>query len=963
MKPFKFHSVFILCICFFYANSQITRPFAIIPKINAAPLIDGKIEEKEWQNAVLIDDFVIWTMDAYTIDKVQTYLAYDKNNIYVAFKGSFADKKLFTNTLEEYKEIDSHLWGRNHFGVKLSSGNTTIDLKAAPLLSKMDFKNGDLAWNGSWTFKAAINEDNWTGEFKIPIADMGLNTISEGQIWQLQLTRCHPSGISAEWNGSLKFSENNFIKINVGDWPNARPQKNALAVQLNNHSTKKETIFTEISLLPFSGNPIFPNQQGQGNSNADMQITLRSQAIVFKKKFEISPKTILNQTIEYELNTEGNYYASIICKNAAGNTLSQSSGYWFTIAENTQKIQLLSKKLAETTSFVQIINQKFITQSNNLSAQLLELQKTKTAFWKSNKWDDLSEKLSALETRIIQYSNEVKVANLNTGSHEKSFGLITTHPLQKIKRDEAFLGDFTSDYELMAAKNEYESFQMILLPFGTDIKNISIVSSDLKHNNGSFISKENIEISLVDYNFIQFQANYLTDKKPWHPDPLLPIKKPFDIKGNEICRPIWVTIHVPKEANSGIYDANIEVIANGSEKLSIALKVKVYDFELPQVSSLKTHTWNEIELMYKFYNLKELPIDYYINFSELLLKNRLNPSFAGINYVDKNPKADGTYDFTKADKLLSNVIPKGLSKFSMLQMKKGDYAAGELEKEYKFIKAYSDFLRSKGWLDKALIELWDEPTVLEWEGVKERALAVKKIAPDLKTQLFCAGVGPFKFWDDDVSKKYGLNDVIDIWMPIYPIEAPEVQKSGHELWAYFATLPRSNAPNFFIDSPAIYQRMIPWHCFMYNLDGFEHWSTTYITRNVKEGEPIENKWPNALWDSRTFHDFHGEGQMVYPGPDGNFWPSIRLETFRDGMDDYEYLHKLKNLLKTSKLNKDDIRILKAKNLLNISESILIKYPSDIQETLENTIRHANEPTLILNTRKQIAEAIEDLMKQ
>ena len=78
---------------------------------------------------------------------------------------------------------------------------------------------------------------------------------------------------------------------------------------------------------------------------------------------------------------------------------------------------------------------------------------------------------------------------------------------------------------------------------------------------------------------------------------------------------------------------------------------------------------------------------------------------------------------------------------------------------------------------------------------------------------------------------------------------PETQANGGEIWAYYCTLARENAPNFFIDCPAIYQRSIAWYSWMYGLDGFEHWSSTSFWRNVHSGKPMSEKWPNIPWDS------------------------------------------------------------------------------------------------------------------
>jgi hypothetical protein len=344
----------------------------------------------------------------------------------------------------------------------------------------------------------------------------------------------------------------------------------------------------------------------------------------------------------------------------------------------------------------------------------------------------------------------------------------------------------------------------------------------------------------------------------------------------------------------------------------------------------------------------------------VLLKNRLNPSFAGVNYLDRDP-VTGKYDFTTVESVLDNAIRKGMNRFTLVQMKKGDYPPGQLASEYRFIKAYTDFLRKKGWLDKALVELWDEPTVLEWEKVKERAERVKEISPDIRIQLFAGGSEPYLFWEPEVSAKYGLLDLIDIWAPHLLVNAPELQQEGREIWTYFCTLARSSAPNLYIDTPPIYQRTIAWYCWMHGVDGFEHWSTTYFWRNAHKGLPVDQKWPAIPWDSRTYHDFHGEGQLVYPGPQGKIYPSLRLEVFRDGMEDYEYLYMLNEMLNSMEANEENKVILQqANDLLQVGEYLLIQYPHDVQITLENTIRFPDQPERIMEAREKIALAIEKL---
>ncbi|MBI5008173.1 MAG: DUF4091 domain-containing protein [Bacteroidia bacterium] len=408
----------------------------------------------------------------------------------------------------------------------------------------------------------------------------------------------------------------------------------------------------------------------------------------------------------------------------------------------------------------------------------------------------------------------------------------------------------------------------------------------------------------------------------------------------------------------GDYTGTITLSADGMKKVEAYVKCRVWNFELPVASHLKTHSWDQIEYMADFYNMEEYPLEWYQKFCELLLKNRFNPGSAGVNYVSEKPDNKGNYDFSKVEKVLKYCIDRGLDRFSIVQMKKGLYTPEEAEQAYKFVEAYAKFLKEKGWLDKALVELWDEPTDLEYPYIKERAERLKKIDPDLRLQLFAEG-GPYDFFDRSTDK-YGLNDLVDIWAPVNIIESPETQAKGGEIWTYFCTLARESAPNFFIDCPAIYQRSIAWYCWMYGVDGFEHWSSNYFWRNVHKGKPMNQKWPNVPWDSRTYYYFNGEGQLVYPGPDGIPYSSVRLENFRDGMDDYEYLYKLRELLAKYESNLTDTELKSYRQLLNPEDYLIFKYPRDIKRTLENTLRYPDQPEKILETREKIGLAIEKI---
>jgi len=553
----------------------------------------------------------------------------------------------------------------------------------------------------------------------------------------------------------------------------------------------------------------------------------------------------------------------------------------------------------------------------------------------------------------------VKYASLSNWEENADFGVTAIHSIKKVRRDHLYDEALSTSVNISAAKNEYESFQLVINPFGKDINNLSLVPSDMVNAAGNVIPKSMIEISFVDYNLISTQPSYRHNYEGWYPDPLIPLTAPVNISGTEISRPFWVTIYIPSNTPAGKFSGSINIKAEGSIDQTIFIDLNVWDFEIPTESHLKTHTWDNFELLNEFYNVEEVPIEWYMNFCEVLLKNRLSPGFAGANYLDQKPDKKGKYDFTKVGKVLEFCMERGLTRYSMIQMRKGFYSPEEKKEVYHFIHEYAKFLRDKGWLDKGLIEVWDEPTIVRLPAVIQRAKDLLEMDPDLPLQLFAFGHKEFDFWKPE-AKKYGLVDLIDIWAPWPLIESPESQANGTEIWSYFCTLARSNAPNFYVESSPVYHRTIALHSWMFGVDAFEHWSTNYYWRNTHPGKPMNEKWPNTKWDSRTYMDFHGEGQLVYPGPDGACIPSLRLEIFRDGMDDYEYLYRLKELLEKCEQKNISIDLNPYRQLLKLEEYLLVKYPEDLTMTQENTIRYPDQPLRFFETRDNLAIAIEEL---
>jgi hypothetical protein len=671
------------------------------------------------------------------------------------------------------------------------------------------------------------------------------------------------------------------------------------------------------------------------------------------------------EPLAYELREEGSYYATLsVVEEESGRLLYRSRGFWFQLAPHRKRLEQLSLRLGEVRADLGRLpkgaRSALEGEAGLIARELADCRQTLGPAWTAQSWDALAGRLSTLERRIDRYQHRVRNASLRGEVASLSpFGLSAVSSLVKLPRDAALPGPLLAEVSLSAARNERESFQVAILPFGEGLRDVRVEATALTGSGRATIPRESIEASLVEYVKIDWDSDYATDRRGWWPDPLVPLRGPITVPAGVSCQPVWVTVSVPPGTPAGDYRGTITVRAGGAAS-SVGVRLHVWDFELPREGHLKTHTWDEVEPLARFYDLDAYPVEWYLRLCDLLLKNRLNPGFAGVNYAPREPSPDGSYDFGATEKVLRYCIDRGLTRFSILQMRKGKYAPGEAEKAYAFVSAYADFLRKKGWLDRALVELWDEPLLHEWPDVEARARRIRAVAPGLKVQLFAnLSEGPYAFWTEE-AQRLGADRLIDIWAPIPPIEAPELQARGGEIWTYFCTLARGNAPNLYIDRPAVYQRTIGWHSFMYNVDGFEHWSVDSFNRNVRRGRPLCEKWPHVPWDARSFRAFSGEGQLVYPGEGGEPWPSLRLEVFRDSMEDYEYLYRLRELADRAGPEVDAAELAGIRRWLTPEQYLLVKYPRDVRTTLEDTIRHPDEPERFLDARDAIARAIERL---
>lgn len=137
---------------------------------------------------------------------------------------------------------------------------------------------------------------------------------------------------------------------------------------------------------------------------------------------------------------------------------------------------------------------------------------------------------------------------------------------------------------LKSAKNEYESFQLILQPH-KEIRKLSITINTLKDDAGHSLSKSDISIRKPTYvHVIRPTDDY--GKIGWYPDPLPVMEGPVDLDAGK-SHPFWLTIHVLASAKAGKYSGTIKLSADGWTR-NIPISVQVWNFALPEKPTIRS---------------------------------------------------------------------------------------------------------------------------------------------------------------------------------------------------------------------------------------------------------------------------------------------------------------------------------------------------------------------------------------
>ena len=479
-----------------------------------------------------------------------------------------------------------------------------------------------------------------------------------------------------------------------------------------------------------------------------------------------------------------------------------------------------------------------------------------------------------------------------------------------------------SEAKVRLARGEYESFQVVVTCPERDLENVRVSVGTLRFAETPWYAPwralrtfpaERVACEMVGYAWTTFPTNETkfsksfsvcekisappgyrrvteTAKDAWWPDPILDFLDGVKIAKGDV-QSFWVRLHCPDDQPAGIYRGTITVSADGVDDVELSLVVRVNDFAVPKVSPLPL----AITYMPMCYGVKgdaadaewakrqeakpdgpvalaktcpekwgEFLADYYITFDSLYTRERLD--FAVLMRLKRQGRLGrfnlGYWDYFKDG-------PDAEAKWRAETLPR--------------IRANYDQARNLGILDHAYIYGCDEVDTNYFDNIRRSVAILKKEFPGVPISTTA--------YDHD----YGVGtplEAIDWFTPLTPKydreKAAKARAAGHQVWWYICCGPGNPWANTFTQCPPMESRLLMGaQSVKMRPDGFLYYEVSLWNAD----RPITSG-PFTDWVTRTYKTLSGDGCWTAVGEGGRPLPTLRLENFRDGLEDYAYAQLL-----------------------------------------------------------------------
>ena len=455
-------------------------------------------------------------------------------------------------------------------------------------------------------------------------------------------------------------------------------------------------------------------------------------------------------------------------------------------------------------------------------------------------------------------------------------------------------------YQLRLAKNESEGTHMFLVS-KTGHNGLTVSVTPFKNANGDELGTE----LMYGYYFDDVEGKTLVDPIPWVKD-----GQTFDLAaGRSYMYIIKATSYLDTPA--GIYTATVTVKdAGGNEIKKATVSAYVWNFALPEETSCKTQmdlSWYNIYYSHECWDGDDSLL--YKNYYDLLLNNRVCAYTLPYN-------KDGYFTDSRIVEYLDN--PR-VTAFNPLGWGVRENLESRVPAAYAFLS------QKQEWLDKSYFYLVDEPLnqghldqINQYGALlKEHFPGYKMMAPEHVNYVWDkdSTVDNFSYVQDSINVwcfkpyffttyeqakydrrlTYWMTPKLEANLGTFAERMAKEQAEGDELWWYVTRRPENPEITLLMETEAVRHRILFWQQKLYNVDSFLY----YLVNDwyeMGENNGLNKKYEHTA--GMDAFDCYGNGVLLYCGQDFDVYggvESIRLETVRDGIEDFEYLTMITEL--------------------------------------------------------------------
>lgn len=491
-----------------------------------------------------------------------------------------------------------------------------------------------------------------------------------------------------------------------------------------------------------------------------------------------------------------------------------------------------------------------------------------------------------------------------------------------------------SHIRIVSAKNEYENAQ-IAVRSSTSFDITEVQFSDLVTPGNDRIAADHLA-----YHFVEYEETETSKANPFWPEreglqlyPLSEIPDPLsneasiEVAANE-TQPILITSYVPSDVEPGNYEGNITVKTTLGDYL-VPIRVSVYNVTLPEVDKtdfVNYHwnmtngfTWDGVtwegsggqafdagQYYYDVETYSDEWFDLMNEFARVMAKYRTNMVWirtdlflnaTGTQLSDFVNGIPADIDWSLFDRYVETYMNNGFTRFAnqhlihyLNKMPAEEKPTSEWNAALPeslpvtdafmthYLTALHDHLEEKGWLGEDGFtwyqHILDEPQNDDHKNWwTYAARKIKQINSEIGSEFKTMDADPNAIYLEEKPSEY-----LDVMVP-YTTKFHELkdryqaeQAAGKDLWVYTMEVNQPPWLNRFWTQPTLTGRLLYWNISQENVTGHLHWAW--------------NAWYVGPWN--------GDSYIVYPDKKNmTVKSSLRHEAMRDGLEDYELLHIIK----------------------------------------------------------------------